>query len=107
MNITSKYSNNTDDSHGIVKTSCLEKVVSREIIEIYIDYMTLCQLCQSSVICETQHKTVRGIAVISKTVIEGGSLMGMFAAKRGRGARLFVVGVRRENISASHKSEAI
>ena len=33
--------------------------------------------------------------------------MGMFAAKRDAVRAFFVVGVRRENISASHKSEAI
>jgi hypothetical protein len=46
----------------------------------------------ASVICATQDYSVHGIDVISQTVIEGGRLMGMFAAKRGRGASLFRCG---------------
>ncbi|MGX5830768.1 hypothetical protein [Mesorhizobium sp. 43Arga] len=61
----------------------------------------------ASVICATQHLSVHRIAVISKTVIEGGRLMGMFAAKRDAVRALFVVGMRREKIAASHRSEAI
>ena len=47
------------------------------------------------------------MAIISKTVIEDGSLMGMVAAKGDAVRALFVVGMRREKIAASHKSEAI
>jgi hypothetical protein len=36
-----------------------------------------------SVICATQHYSVYGIGFISKTVIEGGRSMGMFAAEKG------------------------
>ena len=46
--------------------------------------------------------------IISGIVIEGRSSMGMFAAEKGDAVRaFFVVGVRRESIAASHKSEAI